>query len=55
MIKNKLITAQIIVSPNWEFLLEIMCDASDHVVGTDLGQRHIIFFHAIYYANKALN
>lgn len=55
IIKNKLTTAPVIVSPNWELPFEIMCDASDYVVGTILGQMHTNIFHAIYYANKVLN
>lgn len=55
MIKNKLIFAPIIVSPNWELPFEIMCDASDYVVGAVLGQRHTNCFHSIYYASKVLN
>lgn len=52
---KKIITASIIVSSNWELPFEIMCDTSDYVVGAVLGQRHTIFFHAIYYASKVLN
>lgn len=55
VIKNKLITAPIIVYPNWELPFEIMCDASEYAVGAVLGQRHTQFFHAIYYASKVLN
>jgi hypothetical protein len=32
-----------------------MCDASDYVVGTVLGQRKESRVHAVYYASKALN
>lgn len=55
MIKNKLITTPIIVSPNWEVSFEIMCDVGDYVVGVVLGQRHAKNFHANYYASKVLN
>ena len=55
VIKNKLATAPVIVSPNWELPFEIMCDASDYAVGTVLDQRHAKNFHAIYYASKVLN
>jgi hypothetical protein len=34
---------------------EIMCDASDYVVGAVLGQRKEGKVHAIYYASKILN
>ncbi|GAU32930.1 hypothetical protein TSUD_152910 [Trifolium subterraneum] len=52
---KKLVTAPIIVAPNWELPFELMCDASDYAVGAVLGQRHAKFFHAIYYASKVLN
>ncbi|GAU50532.1 hypothetical protein TSUD_369590 [Trifolium subterraneum] len=50
-----LVTAPIIVAPNWDLPFELMCDASDYAVGAVLGQRHAKFFHAIYYASKVLN
>ncbi|XP_045831120.1 uncharacterized protein LOC123922450 [Trifolium pratense] len=55
VIKEKLVTAPIIVAPNWDLPFELMCDASDYAVGAVLGQRHAKFFHAIYYASKVLN
>ncbi|CAJ2669753.1 unnamed protein product [Trifolium pratense] len=55
VIKEKLVTAPIIIAPNWDFPFELMCDASDYAVGAVLGQRHEKFFHAIYYASKVLN
>jgi len=54
LIKNKLVTAPIIIAPNWDLPFELMCDASDYVVGAVLGQRKNEFFHAIYYASKVL-
>lgn len=55
VIKNKLIIAPTIVSPNWELPYEITCDVKDYVVGVVLGKRRTYFFHAIYYASKVLN
>jgi hypothetical protein len=55
VIKEKLVTAPIIVAPKWDLPFELMCDASDYAVGAVLGQRHAKFFHAIYYASKVLN
>jgi len=55
LIKNKLVTAPIIIAPDWELPFELMCDASDYAVGAVLGQRKNKFFHAIYYASKVLN
>ena len=48
-------SAPIITTPDWSQELELMCDASDYVVGVVLGQRKGRVFHAIYYANKVLN
>ena len=45
----------IMVAPDWSKEFELMCDASDYVVGAVLGQRQDKVFHAIYYASKVLN
>ncbi|GJS00039.1 reverse transcriptase domain-containing protein [Tanacetum coccineum] len=37
--KEKLTEASILVAPDWDLPFEIMCDASDFVVGAVLGQR----------------
>ena len=39
MLKLALIEAPILQSPNWDLPFEIMCDASDYVVGVVLRQR----------------
>ena len=38
-LKQSLVEAPILQSLNWDFPFEIMCDASDFVVGAVLGQR----------------
>ena len=38
MLKQALIEAPILQSPNWDLPFEIMCDASDYAVGEVLGQ-----------------
>jgi hypothetical protein len=38
LLKKKLVTAPIVIAPNWEKPFELMCDASDYVVGAVLGQ-----------------
>ena len=38
-LKKALISTPIVQPPDWNLPLEIMCDASDYVVGTVLGQR----------------
>ena len=54
-LKTSLVSAPVITTPDWGQEFELMCDASDYVVGVVLGQRKGRVFHAIYYANKVLN
>src|SRR5262245_45321222 len=54
-LKQKLVSAPIIVAPNWLLPFEVMCDASDVAVGAVLGQREKKMFHPIYYASKTLS
>ncbi|GJX49031.1 reverse transcriptase domain-containing protein [Tanacetum coccineum] len=54
-LKEKLTTAPIIISPNWNVPFELMCDASDFAVGAVLGQRIEGKFKPIYYASQTLN
>ena len=49
------IEAPILIAPNWELPFEMMCDASDIVVGAVLGQIKNKVFHFIYYASKTLD
>ncbi|MCH80681.1 hypothetical protein A2U01_0001453 [Trifolium medium] len=55
LLKEKLITAPVIVAPQWDISFELMCDASDYAVGAVLGQHHGKLFHVIYYSSKVLN
>ena len=41
--------------PDWNEPFEIMCDASDYVVGAVLRQRKDKNLHAIYYASRTLD
>ena len=54
-LKNKLVTAPVVISPDWSLPFEIMCDASDIAVGAVLGQRKEKLLHVIYYASHVLN
>ncbi|GKA05401.1 putative nucleotidyltransferase, ribonuclease H [Tanacetum coccineum] len=54
-LKEKLTNAPIMVSPDWSQPFELMCDASDFVVGVVLGQHEGKHFHPIHFANKTLN
>ena len=51
-LKNLLTFALVIQPPDWSLPFEIMCDASDYVVGVVLGQRKDKKPYVIYYASK---
>ncbi|GAU23642.1 hypothetical protein TSUD_304170 [Trifolium subterraneum] len=55
ILKEKLVSTPVIVTPQWDLPFELMCDASDYAVGAVLGQNRSKFFHAIYYVSKVLN
>jgi hypothetical protein len=54
-LKSALVSAPIIQPLDWSQPFEIMCDASDYVVGAVLGQRKEGRVHTIYYSSKTLN
>ena len=54
-IKSRLVTAPIMVTPDWNKEFEIMCDASDFAMRAVLGQRTEKTFKVIYYASKTFN
>jgi hypothetical protein len=54
-LKKILKSTPIIQPPNWGVPFDIMCDASDYVVGAILGQRVDKLPHVIYYASRTLN
>jgi hypothetical protein len=54
-LKSKLISAPIVIAPDWSLPFEIMCDASDITLGGVLGQRRKKLLHVIYYASHVLN
>ena len=55
VLKDKLISAPIVVAPDWSFPFELMCDASDYEIGVVLGQKREKIFQVIYYASRTLN
>nr|GEW08248.1 reverse transcriptase domain-containing protein [Tanacetum cinerariifolium] len=55
LLKERLIYAPVIVSPNWNLSFELMCDASDFVVGAVLGQKDGKNVYPIYFASKTPN
>ena len=55
MLKDKLVSAPIVVAPDWSFPFELMCDTSDFAIGAVLGQKREKIFKVIYYASRTLN
>ena len=55
MLKDKLVSAPIVVALDWSFPFELMCDASDFAIGAVLGQKREKIFQVIYYASRTLN
>ncbi|GKD34119.1 reverse transcriptase domain-containing protein, partial [Tanacetum coccineum] len=53
-LKKKLTEAPILVAPDWDLPFELMCDASDYVIGAVLGQRKAKHFQPIHYASKTM-
>ena len=54
-IKSRLVSAPIMLTSDWSNEFEIMCDASDYVIGAILGQRTEKIFKVMYYARKTFN
>ncbi|KAL4285247.1 hypothetical protein GQ457_16G016930 [Hibiscus cannabinus] len=54
-LKMRLISAPVVVPPDWTSPFELMCDASAHAVGAAMGQPRGKLFHVIYYAIRTLN
>ena len=54
-LKEKLVSAPIIISPYWNSPFEVMCNASAVALGVVLRRRRNKILHPIYYASKALN
>jgi len=50
-----LITAPIIVAPDWSLPFKVTCDASDYSLGAVLGQGQNKIYQVVYYASKILN
>nr|GEU68325.1 reverse transcriptase domain-containing protein [Tanacetum cinerariifolium] len=54
ILKKKLTEAPILVLLDWNLPFELMCDASDYVIGVVLGQRKSKHFQPIHYASKTM-
>ena len=55
ILKDKLVSAPIVVATNWDLSFELMCDANDYVIGVVLGQKRDRIFQVIHYASRTLN
>ena len=55
ILKDKLVSAPIVVAPDWDLPFEIMCDASNYAIGEVLGQKRDRIFQVIHYATRTLN
>ncbi|XP_052878396.1 uncharacterized protein LOC128285109 [Gossypium arboreum] len=53
-LKKRLVAALIVVALEWTLPFELMCDASDYVMGVVLCQRRNNVLHAISYASRIL-
>ncbi|GJY77258.1 reverse transcriptase domain-containing protein [Tanacetum coccineum] len=53
-LKKKLTKAPILIAPDWDQPFELMCDASDYVIGAALGQQIKKHFRPIHYASKTM-
>ena len=54
-LKEKLVSAPIIIFLDLNIPFEVICDASGVALGVVLGQKKNKILHPIYYASKALN
>ena len=55
VLKDKLVSAPIVVAPDWSFPFELMCDSSDFAIGAVSGQKREKILQVIYYASRTLN
>ena len=55
VLKQKLVSAPIVVALDWNLPFELMCDASDYAIEAVLSQKRDKTFQVIYYASRTLN
>ena len=55
ILKDRLVSAPIVVAPDWDLPFELMCDASDYAIRAVLGQKRERIFQVIHYAIRTLN
>ncbi|RDX80775.1 Retrovirus-related Pol polyprotein, partial [Mucuna pruriens] len=54
-LKKRLTSTPILQAPNWEYPVELMCDASNFALGAILGQRVGKKLHVIAYASRTMD
>ena len=55
ILEDKLVSAPIVVAPDWDLPFELMCDASDYAIRAVLRQKRDRILQVIHYANRTLN
>ena len=55
VLKDKLVSAPIVVAPDWGLSFELMCDTSDYAIGAVLEKKRDRIFQVIHYASQTLN
>ena len=55
ILKDRLVSAPIVVAPDWDLPFELMCNASDYAIEVVLGQKRERIFQVIHYGSRTLN
>ena len=55
ILKDRLVSAPIVVTPDWDLPFELMCDASDYAIEVVLGHKRERIFQVIHYDIRTLN
>ena len=55
ILKDRLVSALIVVAQDWDLPFELKCDSSDYAIGAVLGQERDKIFQVIHYASQTLN
>ena len=55
ILKDRLVSALVVVALDWDLPFELMCDANDYAIGAVLGQKRERIFQVIHYASRTLN
>ena len=55
LLNDRLVSAPIVVAPDWDLLFEQMCNVGDYAIGAMLGQKRERILQVIHYASLTLN